>query len=221
MCSYKQTSVYENFLSQKALPNQDIFEQTSTPISQALKVLETIVFNSEDIKSIENLISTIPFKNGQEAIDYANKEKIKIIFDKVSSPEIHAQWQNWRNTIVINERYQNTKDSAEICAISAAILHELSHAKDKDSISSIQEEIDCLAMNAIAFKILQKQKPELSNKNNSPILSDGVTLYSKLFFDKDKSKLADRIKLKYGSLDIESPNHTAKEFAKEIKKRGI
>jgi len=144
------------------------------------------------------------------------KNDIEVVFDKVDTDDIHAQWINSQNKIVINEKYRNTRSMAEIYAISAALFHEISHAKDKDSISSIQEEIDCLAMNALAFNVFLNKHPKIFNGNSSPIIKDGVALYTNLFLGDDKQALMKRIKLKYGDLKLESPNHKASEFAKEI-----
>ena len=154
--------------------------------------------------------------SGKEAMDYARNSNISIIFGKVDQPDVHAQWVNDKRTIVINDRYKDSKNPAEIYAISAAILHELAHSKDNDGISSIQEEIDCLALNALAYEFYDKKYPKLFKNASAPIIQDGVALYAKLFLENHPQELKERIKLKYGNLSTESPYHPADKFALKI-----
>lgn len=97
-----------------------------------------------------------------------------------------------------------------ILAISEAMFHEAGHSKDKDGLSSIQEEIDCLALNTLAFRYHSLKYAKVFEKaKDSAIINDGVALYAKLYFDKDPNKqaLVNRIIEKYGDLDFTSPNH--------------
>lgn len=187
-------------------------------LDAALKSLENVEFNPGDVKQVEKLGARICFKNGKEAVDFARKNKIAIVFDEVDLPDIHAQWSKDRNTIVINQKYKDEKSPDLMLAISASIIHEISHAKDKDYYSSIQEEIDCLAMNSLVFNAYTQKYPNIFDKSTAPIIKDGVALYAKLFFSKDAEGLIKRISDKYGDLPIESPHHAANEIARIIKK---
>ncbi len=196
--------------------NPDVYVKNPDVLDAALNALQEINFEKTDVQKVKKYGVKLIFKNGEEALKYLRENNIEVVFDKVDKDDIHAQWVNSQNKIVINEKYRNTRSMDEIYAISAALFHEISHAKDKDSLSSIQEEIDCLGMNALAFNVFLKKYPKIFNENSSPILKDGVELYTKLFLGDDKQALKKRIKLKYGDLNLESPNHKASKFAKEI-----
>ncbi|MCQ2957809.1 MAG: hypothetical protein MJ180_02780 [Candidatus Gastranaerophilales bacterium] len=214
----KRNDLYKDFLPIKpSIPTDVYISNQQNSIDLAIKQLENLEFYKSDVEKLKKLGINLIFKNGKKAVDFAKQSKIPIVFDKVDKDDIHAQWVDARKTIVINERYKDTNNLAEIYAISAAILHELSHAKDNDGYSSIQEELECLGMNALAFNVYKTQHPNLFNKGISPIIDDGVGLYTELFLGNDKKALMDRIKLKYGNLLLESPNHSAGAFAKEIK----
>jgi hypothetical protein len=178
-------------------------------IKQALQKLAEVEYLPGDVEHMKNLGVNLIFKNGQEAIKTLIDKKINIVFAPVSNPKVHAQWGNNNNTIVINEKYRNTQNLAEILAISEAIFHEAGHAKDSDNLSSLQEEIDCLALNTLANRYHQYMYIGAFNSNSSDIINNGVSLYTKLFFDSDSNKtaLAKRILEKYGELPINSPNH--------------
>ncbi len=214
--SGKSLDLYKDFVQLKR-ESFSIETPQADSLVLALKHLQGLTFEKADVEKVKRFGVELAFNSGREALDFAKENQIPIIFDKIP-PEIHAQWQNTRRTIVINDKYKSTKDPAEILAISSAILHELSHAKDNDGISSIQEELDCLAMNALAFTAFQRKTPELFTGVSSPIIDDGVAIYSKLFMGNDENALKTRVRLKYGDLNIESPNHVAKAFAKDIKK---
>ena len=210
--------LYKGFLPVKNnLPADMYISSKSNSLNMALNYLENLEFLPEDVTKLNKLGIPLIFKNGKEAVDFAKNNNIPVIYDKVDAEDIHAQWINNRHVIVINDRYKNTKNPAEIYAISAALIHELAHAKDNDSISSVQEETECLAMNALAFNVFKRNNPALFDKNNSPIIDDGVGLYTNLFLGSDKHALIERIRKKYGNLSLESPNHVASELAKEIK----
>ncbi|MDD3594144.1 MAG: hypothetical protein PHX18_05915 [Candidatus Gastranaerophilales bacterium] len=206
-----------NFTYKPVLIQEDQFNLHSNILDTAFKSLESIEFNPEDVQHIKKLGAKICFNNGKEAIDFAAGNKISIIFDEVDHPDIHAQWSKERNTIVINQKYKNEKGFDIMLAISASIMHELSHAKDKDYYSSIQEEVDCLAMNSLVFNAYNKKYPNAFKNSVAPIIKDGVELYAKLFFSPDSARLIKRISEKYGDLPIESPNHKANLIAHMIK----
>ena len=186
-------------------------------INCAVEELNNLSFDKNDLKKFEILGGKLIFKNGKEAVDFSKKNNIKIDFDKMENPSIHAQWSEAQNKIIINNKYKNTNKIAEILAIASSILHELSHAKDNDSTSSIQEEIDCLGMNSLAHSAFSKKYKNVFLGQQSPIIKDGVELYANLYFNDKKENLIKRISKKYGNLPVQSPNHNETPLAKEIK----
>ena len=213
----KANSTYAAFVPAKGIfYNPDVYVKNPDVLGIALNALKEITFSKSDVQKIKRYGGKLIFKNGEEALEYLRDNNIEVVFDKVDRNDIHAQWIDSQNKIVINEKYRNTRSMDEIYAISATLLHEISHAKDKDSKSSIQEEIDCLGMNALAFNVFVKKSPKVFNENSSPIIKDGVALYTNLFLGDDRQALMKRIKQKYGNLSLESPNHKASEFAKNI-----
>lgn len=214
--SYKSAS---NDLYSAFAPQKPYFSvEKNYTINEAIRILSNITFIQSDVDKTKGIVSKLPFRDGADAVSFLQKENIPIVFDKFDRDDIHAQWQQNRRTIAINEKYKNTTNVSEIHAISAAILHELAHAKDNDFFDSIQEELDCLSMNALAYNALKRANPELLKHSTAPIIKDGVELYSKLFFQDDKKGLIERVRSKYGNLPLESPNHEAQKIAKEIKK---
>ena len=184
-------------------------------LGQAINFLSEVEFSQEDIAHMENMGVNIAFNSGKEAVDYIRDKNISIKFAPLPSLGHHAQFQedNGQKDILINEAYSNTRNFADILAISEAVLHETTHAKDDDVEASIQEEFDALAMNALANRYHSRKYPYVFEASSSNIVNDGVVLYSKLFFDEDpkKTALLKRIDEKYGSLPLESPNHNLKE----------
>lgn len=215
--TFKARTIYGSFIpAARSVVLCDTYEKSDDVLTEALDKLSTLKFSNDEIKKVQRYGAKPVFKSGKEALDFAKEQNISIVFGKVDQPDIHAQWQNDKNTIVINELYRENRDEALVYAISAALLHELAHAKDKDGISSIQEEIDCLAMNALAFNEYKKQNPTLFQQNASPIIKDGVALYADLFMGNDEGALVDRVRLKYGNLKTGSPNHEPQKFALKV-----
>lgn len=210
-------NIFNEFIPQnRHVLGSDSFEKHDIVLDTALEKLKELEFSKEDINKVRRFGAKPMFLSGKEALDFAKKEKIPIVFGEVDQPDIHAQWINDKRTIVINEAYRNNKEPAIVYAISSAILHELGHAKDGDGVSSIQEEIDCLSMNALAFNEFKKKNSELFKKTDLPIIKDGVELYTNLFMGNDKKALEERIRLKYGTLPVGSPNHKPKRFAHKV-----
>lgn len=178
-------------------------------LTMALNQLNNLKFDKKDVKYIQSLGVVLPFLSGKEAIRFIKDSRIDVKFADLDSEHIHAQYDYDNNCIKINAIYKNTKDAAVIFAISEAILHEAGHAKDKDSESTLQEEIDCLSMNALSHRILSKKYPNVFLNANSLIVQDGVCVYADLFFDNDplKTKLVARLKQKYGNLPAGDFDH--------------
>jgi len=188
-------------------------------IHKAVNNLNYLKFDKKDIKTIEKLGVILPFSSGAEALKFIKSSNIRIKFDTFESNDIHARYDFDNNCIKINEIYKNTKNPAEILAISEAILHEAGHAKDLDGDSSIQEELDCLALNALSHRAFKKQFPDVKFDEDSLIVKDGVCVYADLFFDEDstKSNLINRLKNKYGTLPTGDFIHPPSNLAFKIK----
>ena len=96
-------------------------------LTTALSEINDLTFSQEDIKYIENMGMQLPFKSGKECVDFIEKENIRLYFAKPFEKGVHAQYSFDRNAIMINKKYQNTKDFAVMLAIGEAILHEAGH----------------------------------------------------------------------------------------------
>ncbi len=195
-------------------------KQQST-ITRALNELSNVKFLPNDVIYMQNLGVNIPFDGGFDAVKYLKDKNIDIAYAEFSNPDVHACLDTSKKTpsILINANYKNLASFSEVLAVSEAIMHEISHAKDNDSINSIQEEIDCLASNVLVHEYYKSVYPEAYKSENSPLMKDGVSLYPRLFFDFDSSKsaLKKRISEKYGFLNVASPNHAASKLAEDIK----
>lgn len=190
-------------------------------ISMALNELKSLEFAPEDINYLKNMGVNVPFKSGKEAVDYITKQNIRILYEPTSESGVHAQYDFYKNIVIINKKYKDTDDFPVILAIAEAILHETGHAKDNDGYSSIQEELDFLGMNAIAHRAFLKKYGDLFSDAKEPIIKDGVRLYAKLFFepDPDKTALVNRITEKYGDLPSGDNLHPPGELARKIKRK--
>lgn len=186
---------------------------------KAVNQLNYIKFDKDDVKHVQSMGVVLPFKGGKEAVEYIKGAHIGIKYDKLDSENIHAQYDFDNDCIKINEIYKDTQNPAEILAISEAILHEAGHAKDGDGGSSLQEEIDCLALNAIAHRAILKNSPNAFSGSNALIVKDGVCVYGDLFFgtDDNKSALIARIKKKYGHLSVGDFKHPPSALAYKVK----
>lgn len=213
-------------LSLSAMPSQMqsqfvFFPQwvKDTTVLSALGYLNNLHFEESDVKYVQSIGAVLPFSSPQEALKFISDNNIRIKFMPLDSPTIHAQYDFDSNFIEINKLYENTKNPAEILAIAEAILHEAGHAKDKDSDSSVQEEIDCLAMNVVSHRVFSKKFPNIFSTADSPIVKDGVCLYVDLFFDKDPAKAAliARLRQKYGYLPVGDLRHPPSNLAMQVK----
>lgn len=184
----------------------------------ALTELNEVRFNYADIMYMSIVGAKPVFASGKKAVDFMSKNNTNIIFGKTVNPAIFAQYSNSRNLIIINEKYKNPKSKAEILAISEAILHEAGHAFDKDSVNSMQEEINNLSLNVLAHKFYQEKYPGVFNNSNSPLIKDGVEAYCTLFYDSNSAKtgLKKRLKSKYGQLNTLDTKHPPGKLALEV-----
>ena len=171
---------------QNALNPKEIDFQKDLPwvrdnvLTTALSEINELTFAPEDIKYMESIGIKLPFKSGRECVDFIEKENIRLHFAKPYEKGVHAQYSFDRNAIMINKKYQNTKDFAVMLAIGEAILHEAGHAKDKDGQSSVQEELNFLGMNAVAHRAFIKKYGKVFSNSTAPIVADGVSKYGDL-----------------------------------------
>lgn len=188
-------------------------------ILKALNHLNSLRFDEDDVKYVQSMGAVPPFLDPQDALKFIDDNNIKIKFCALASSNIHAQYDFDTNSIEINKIYEHAKNPAEILAIAEAILHEAGHAKDHDGDSSIQEEFDCLAMNALSHRVFSKKFPNIFSTTKSLIVKDGVCVYADLFFDSnpDKTGLVRRLYDKYGSLPLGDSSHPAGEIAFRVK----
>lgn len=211
----------------KTSPSGDVLELSSKDavsplkgsLADAMDFLKDLKFDEDDVKYVQDFGVVLPFKNGADAVNFIKDSNIKVEYGPMSSPKAHAQYDNDQNKIIINERYRNTQKPSEILAIAGAILHEAGHAKDHDGDSSVQEEIGCLGMNALAQRAFVKKFPGAFSDDNSLIVKDGVGIYAKLFFDKDpqKTALVNRLKDRYGILPAGDEKHPPGDLAMRVK----
>lgn len=188
-------------------------------ITEAVNHLNKLKFDPQDVQHVQSLGAVLPFYSGKEAVKYIENSHIEIKFAPMPSKNIHAQYDFDDNCININDLYKNSQNSAEIFAISEAILHEAGHAKDQDGKSSLQEEMDCLALNALAHRAFTKNYPNVFDSSNSLIVKDGVSVYAEMFFDNDitNQSLIKRLNLKYGHLPTGDFKHPPSNIANESK----
>lgn len=191
------------------------------PILKAINELKNLEFNSNDIQYVKSMGVVLPFKNGKEAADFINEANVRVKFETLASPHVHAQYDYETNFVKINEIYRNTQNPAEILAISEAILHEVGHAFDKDRGNSVQEEINCLALNAVSHRAFNEKYPGVFTNADALIIKDGVCVYADLFFDNDpqKTRLLNRLRQKYGFLPAGDFTHPPSLFAMKVKEQ--
>lgn len=218
-------SVWNKFALKDGVPNNRLLYLKDMPwikdksIAIALVELKKLKFDSKDLMYLKSIGVNVPFKSGEDAYNFIKKQNVRILFEPTSERGVHAQYDYYKNLIVINEKYKNVKDFAVILAISEAILHETGHAKDKDGHSSIQEELDFLGLNAIAHRAYLREYGDVFLNLREPIISDGVSVYSKLFFDADPDKISlkKRIAEKCGELPQGDSVHPAGKIAQDVK----
>lgn len=192
-------------------------------IARALEELKQIKFDHNDVIYMRAMGVQDIFESGQDAYDFINNNNVQVKFAKFDDPKVHARWVFEQNDILINSDYKKLNDHAAILALSEAILHEAGHAKDLDGMNSIQEELNCLALNVLGHRYHKKNHKHEFMGQTSPLFTEGVTLYNKLFFDFDinKTALKRRIKEKYYDLNPDCTKHKASEFAEEIRRLNI
>lgn len=182
-------------------------------IGRALSLLGQIRNLPQDEAYINRLGIYPGFRNGQQALQVIQSKGIQVEFGDMGDSPAHAQWISDQNKIMINQRYKGDTSPATLYAISEAIYHEAGHAAGNgDGESSVQEELNCLALNTLAYRYHAASDPAYAQSSSTNrLLADGVALYPKLFFDPDPQKkaLVNRVVEKYGDLPLSSPGHDA------------
>ncbi len=193
--------------------------QEEAIIQSALEELKKITLEHNDVIYMRAIGAKPAFNSGMEAYEFIKQNNIDIRFAKLAFDDAHASWNHREKAVLINERYRNSNSFPEILALSEAIFHEAGHAKDNDGENSIQEELDCLALNVLGHRYNKSTHKDVFLGQNSFLFSEGVSLYEKLFykFDPAKQELKARVVQKYGFLQQESPGHPASNFVKEVK----
>jgi hypothetical protein len=181
-------------------------------IAEALRRLGTIVNPPYDDAYLRRTLGVIPpFRNGGEALGLLLSRGVRVEFGDMGDSPAHAEWQSDRNRIVLNARYRNDTSPATLYALSEAVYHETGHvAGNGDGQSSIQEELNCLALNTLGYRChTALDSAYAAAASASPLIANGVALYSRLFFDPDPAKraLIRRVIEKYGNLPLTSPGH--------------
>lgn len=196
-------------------------------INGAVSELEKINFDRGDIEYIKSLGINPPFKSGEEAVYYLRSRNIPIQYGDFSDKKVHACLAKGslpdEEVILINSRYRNSKNKPQILATAEAILHEAGHAKDRDKVNSIQEELDNLSLNVLAHRAFERKYPGIYDNCNGFFFKEGVSLYPELFFEQDinKSALKERVADKYGHMQTGDSKHPASDMAREIKQLDI
>lgn len=187
---------------------------TDPVIVQALRILEQTENLPQDEAYLQSIGINIIFRNGREALDVIRQRNASVEFGDTGDPSAHAVWDQQQNKMIINHRYRGNMSLPVLYAIAASIYHEAGHAaRLGDNVSSIQEELDCLALNSMAYRSHAARDPRyLTATSSGPLralFENGVALYPKLFFDPDpyKRRLVNRVIEKYGMLPPESPDH--------------
>ncbi len=202
----------DTFAPQPVAPTQPVMPPE---ITKALGVLKGIQPLPGLQAYADSLGIDLIFNNGAEALKLIQDKNITVAFGDMGNTTAHAQWIADQNLIMINQKYRGNTSPAMVYALSEAIFHEAGHAaRNGDNQSSIQEETNCLFLNAWANLFHQQQDPNYANTTQqSELLSNGVALYTQLFFkdpDPQKAALVRRIALKYGVLPINTPDHPTK-----------
>lgn len=191
---------------------------TSSTLKSSLKELYSLQFDENDMRYLQSVGLNLPFTSGKDVVQYLEKENVRIGFDKIPEPDVHAHYNYEKNIICINDKYKNSQSRPVVLAIASAILHEASHAKDKDGMASIQEELECLGMNAMAHRAFIKKYTDIFKNSNIPIIQDGVSLYADLFFNyPNLNDLVLRVRTKYGYLPVGCEKHHPSELAFRVK----
>jgi hypothetical protein len=195
--------------------NYGHIEQTSMDravVAASLFHLAGIVNRPDDLLCLRSMGVFPPFRSGREALWLIQSRGIAVEFGDMGDSPAHAQWEADKRQITLNARYRGDTSPATLYALSEAIYHEAGHAAGNgDNRSSIQEELNCLGLNALGYRCHVTRDPAYAAvASRSPLIANGVALYSRLFFtdpDPTRNALINRVIEKYGDLPLSSPGH--------------
>lgn len=203
-------------------------------LGQALNLLGSIRHIPQEEAYLRHLGLSPCFRNGQEALQMIKNNQINVVFGDMGDSLAHAQWMADQRTIMVNQKYRGDNSPATLYAISEALYHEAGHAANVvtdpvtgqphnlsvggngptsigDDESSIQEELDCMALNSLAHGYHEAIDPAYAKAaSTSRLLHDGVQLYYRyLLQDPDpfKNAIINRMVNKYGDQPLSSPGH--------------
>ncbi len=184
---------------------------TVPEIAQALQLLSGIQHLPGDEQYLRNMGIDVIFRGGADAARLIQEKNVNVVFGDMGDSPAHAQWLSEDNTIMVNQKYQGDMRPENLYAISEAIYHEAGHAaRSGDNQASIQEELNCLALNVLGYRYHTAVDPQFAQSaSQSRLIQDGVALYARLFFDADPTKqaLVNRVIEKYGMLPTQTPDH--------------
>ncbi|MBK8190071.1 MAG: hypothetical protein IPK79_06430 [Vampirovibrionales bacterium] len=186
-------------------------DPTPPAIRAALAMMAQIRHLPQDEPYMRALGVDIIFQDGAQALQTLMARGCRIAYGDMGDSKAHAEWRAEENKVIINQKYQGDESPHMLRAISEALYHETGHvARQGDGQASLQEEINCLALNTLAHRYHMATVPGYAQScSQSRLITDGVALYEKLFFDADPSKraLVARIIEKYGDLPPETIDH--------------
>lgn len=191
----------------------------------ALYVLSKTQNLPKDEAYLKEIGVNVLFQNGRQAIDVLRRRGVSLVFSDMGDSTAHAEWIGEQDLVKINKRYKGDMSLPTLYALSEAIYHEAGHAAHHgDDRSSIQEDIDCLALNALAYRAHAAMTPAYpyyrTKGHVAPLFENGVARYAQLFFNWDPynpptyqgsdpmlENLVQRIADKYGDLPPDNPDH--------------
>lgn len=184
---------------------------SAPPIGQALSLMAQIRHLPQDEVYLRSLGVDLVFRTGAHALNTLLARGVQVRYGDMGDSSAHAEWLANQNAVIINQKYQGDTSPHTLRAISEALYHEAGHvARQGDGQASLQEEINCLALNTLAHRYHMATVPGYAQScSQSRLITDGVALYEKLFFDPDPEKhaLVRRIIEKYGELPPETADH--------------
>lgn len=221
--SFKARDALKGIIYVKPLKNNKTQEGI---IKAALDELNGAEYDKSDILYMHSMGINPCYKNGREAVEYLKSKNIPVQYGKFSDKKVHAclgRDDEGKSAVLINSRYKDSDSLPEILATAEAIVHEAGHAKDDDTINSIQEELDNLSLNVLTHRAFERKYPGVFDGCDSFFFKEGVSLYPKLFFEfgAKKASLKTRVADKYGHMNTGDGKHPASLLAKEIKELNL
>lgn len=158
-------------------------DPTPPAIRAALAMMAQIRHLPQDEPYMRALGVDIIFQDGAQALQTLMARGCRIAYGDMGDSKAHAEWRAEENKVIINQKYQGDESPHMLRAISEALYHETGHvARQGDGQASLQEEINCLALNTLAHRYHMATVPGYAQScSQSRLITDGVALYEKLF----------------------------------------